>query len=194
MDSSPTRVQRFSSVVALILAVLFYGSAHSADSASDPSHRANVEELLVLMGVPEQVNNNAAKVVDLYAAKVTSDDVEGNVKELIEAYQKDLETIVDKVLGWDSLKTTYIGSYAARFSKDEVSEITNFMSSSTGRRFVETQFEIGTEIRQTTDHLVEADLSPLLKYLSGRLNEGLEKTNMLKKKEQQESALQEQNN
>lgn len=153
------------------------GEAHQHERAVQ--HNADIERMLVLMRVPDLVNQTAAEVIELYAAKITGENVDSNTKKLVTAYQKDLESIVSRVLSWDAIKSNYIKSYASRMSKLEVQAVIQFFESTHGQAFISHQTSATEELKQTTKHLVEADLSDPLNTLSAQLRAGLAKINDL---------------
>ena len=147
------------------------------------AHKQNVEQMLVLMNMPAQVDNAAQGVVERYSATVDPDKADKDLQKLITAYQKDLEKIILPTLGWGGLKTTYIYSYSKRLDEQEVAQITNFYSSVAGKKFIEIQSDATTEIQKITSHLVESDIQAPLAKLANMLKEGLKKHRTLKTSE-----------
>jgi len=153
------------------------GEVHQHEPTNQ--HNANVERMLELMRVPDQVNQAAADLVKLYSAKITGENIDSNTKNLIIAYQKDLEKIVSRVLSWDSIKPNYINSHANRMSELEVQAVIQFFESSYGQAFISHQNSATEELKQTTKHLVEADMAEPLAQLGKQLRDGLAKARVV---------------
>lgn len=145
------------------------GHTHTPDG----SHMQNVETMLELIGVPAQVNKVAADMMTLYSAKVDPGNKDPNVQKIVATYQDSVRGVVDQVLSWEALKTTYISSYAKRMSPEEVAAVSGFLLSPEGEKFSKVQQQASIEIQGTAKHLAEVDMAPALAKLTNRLREGL---------------------
>ena len=138
------------------------------------THEQNVETMLELMGVPAQVNLTASEVLKLYTAKVDIGNTDANIKMMVDAYQQDATQIIYSVLGWPSMKTTYISSYAKMMNEEDVAKVAGFLLSPGGQKFIASQASAGIEIGKITKHLMEADMAEPLLNLGKQLREGLD--------------------
>lgn len=161
------------------LPVLAAESSKSAVTHIDKHHKERVEQMLVLMGVPAQVNAAADNFKQIYSAKVDASQSDQNVVKVINAYQQDLGRLVDSVLGWDAIKQNYINVYARNLTPREVVYISAFLKSPSGVKFVSSQSAASQELINITEHLVEADLALPLKNLSIKLGDALTKLKVL---------------
>lgn len=171
--------------LAVIFTCALAFAAHAQSGGDEPEgvnaqHLEDVEELLELMGMPEQVNAAANRVLAQYSATVDEGNTDADLRKLVDAYQMDLEKIILPVLDWDGLKTTYIYSYSKRLNKKEVAKITKFYQSKAGQKFVSIQPESSAEIEKITRHLVESDIQEPLNALTRLFREGLAKHKTLK--------------
>lgn len=170
--------------------ILFMGGApHSgfADETGQPHehtkqdvHKANIEKMLEVIGVPSQVNQAAAGAIQLYSASVTDKEAGRLTKDLVAAYQKDLTAIVNSVLSWDALKPNYISTYAALMDETDVRQTLDFFESEIGQTYLRSQAQASSQIKVITTHLAEEDMAPLLIDLTKQLREGLTKVQSAK--------------
>lgn len=137
------------------------------------SHLQNVESMLELLGTPQQVNKVAADMMKLYSVKVDPGSIDPNMQKMLDAYQQAVSGVVNQVLGWGALKTTYINSYANRLSPQEVAAVSGFLLSPEGQKFSKVQQQAAADIQETTKHLAEVDMAPALTELATQLRLGL---------------------
>lgn len=151
--------------------------SHAQDAAKNPQqlHEENVEELLNLMGIPQQVDQAARDFMRLYAVRDALVGKNESYQKLIDVYHDSVEQVVLGVLSWQSMKGTYINSYARRMTAEEVTGVSNFLRSPPGQKFITTQQQVSGDIKEVTAHLAEADLTPALTRLRTALTEGIQK-------------------
>ena len=160
---------------------------HSHAEISADEHQTNVESLLTLMGIPEQVDQAARDFIRLYAVRDSLVGKNDSYQKILDTYHDAVEQLVTQILGWDSLKSTYVSSYAQNLAPAEAAAVKDFLESTDGQKFMATQKVVATDIQQVTAHLATADLQPALTQLRTTLEEGIRKLQA-----QQQSA--EQNN
>jgi hypothetical protein len=138
-------------------------------------HLENVEKMLLLMGVPSDVDRAAEGAMQLYSAKVTDKEADRITQEIVEAYQRDLRTIVMAVLSWEALKPNYINTYASLMSEDDVTQTLVFLESAVGQKYLQSQQQATVQIQEITSHLAQEDMAPLLIDLTKKLRDALTK-------------------
>lgn len=141
----------------------------------DKDLMANVEELLNVIGLPEQVDKTASEVLSAYSAKVVDDNLNEASKALVNQYQAEVSRLIMGVLSWEAMGPTYIAAYKSRLSAQNVEDALEFYRSESGEKFLAAQSGANLEAQQVATHLFEADLAAPLAEYARLLREGLAK-------------------
>ena len=144
------------------------------------AHSVQVERMLELMLVPDQVDKAANHVFKIYSAEVISNDVDENVRLIVDAYQKDLEALVYSVLGWERQKSIYVENYSARMNSQDVAAVIQFLESAPGKNLMVSQVSANEQIQQVVKHLVETNMSKPLVDLAKQFREIMADINVTK--------------
>ena len=131
--------------VSMILCAILLASAVGAQ-ADDESLRRATEELLAAM----KVHVTLLKSLEKQAA------AGGGSPEMLEATRKFYATYLD----WESLRPEMVAIYMAKFSEDELKELTAFYRTPAGRKLRETQPELSAAVlkivrARTIEHMAE---------------------------------------
>lgn len=167
------RGTHFFFVIVLALTGFYSVIGHAADSDSVQSHRDNIEQLLVAMGVPEQVNQSAAEVRDLYLVKVDENKADDQVKKMVGDYRQEINDLVANALSWDAVKSYYISVYAKQMTVAEIEAVMEFIYSPVGKKFVAGQGIANQEIREILKVELATKLTEPVRALSSDLRDAL---------------------
>lgn len=121
----------------ITLTIACFTSLHAADTASPTA--AATEELLKAMHVDQTVSAAIEKkkeaVINSMAALIPK-DAPPEVRKELEDKQAAVVDATFKQVTWDSVKGDYIQAYGA-FSEQELKEITAFLQTPAGQKFLE---------------------------------------------------------
>lgn len=181
LSSSTVRAKfRWAKRVSLLCVFFYHQPVSAQDITQSPEHLKNVERMLTQLGLPAQVDNSATSVLKLYRVSMAEENSNENFKRLLDVYHKDVERLINSVLGWEAQKDLYIQVYSERLTAEQVQKVESFLSSDHGSAFMRVQAEVGGLVSVTNRHLMEEDMSPKLKELGNQLKQGLA---MLKQQE-----------
>lgn len=106
-------------------------SSAFADSAS---HAGSAERFLQLANADRLAVPVYAQVQQMFAQRFAEAQAPDTKKALLERYQAQANTALDKAIGWDKLKPDLVALYTSQFSETELNQLIDFMSRHSARR------------------------------------------------------------
>jgi hypothetical protein len=112
--------------IACLAAIVLTMSA-AALNADEKSHRAAVEELLVLTKTPQNMKSSIDQILDLQIKQAP----------MLASLKEPMRKFFEKHLSYESLKEDLITMYVEEFSEDEVRDLIKFYQTPLGKKSVE---------------------------------------------------------
>ncbi len=135
----------------------------------------DVRQLLELMGVPEQLDQNAKIINETVKKQLGQTVVNDDLRPILDAFNSDLKKSIEQTISWAALKGSYISAYKNKLSPEDLQRGLEFLRSDSGKNFMQAQRLAAMEIKLLTDHLIQNDvINPLnqrLESLKEQLNE-----------------------
>ena len=130
------------SVVIIIFFSVFFSSNALADKAS---HRAAVEELLILSNQDKMVDQIWGKVSGILEKQYQKMGSPERLKPIFEKYNDKMFKVMEKELSFENMKEDLMEVYLHTFTEDEAIAITKFYKSPAGKIFLEKMPELANE-------------------------------------------------
>ncbi len=124
----------------IAVSLILVSSAWAGDS--DTKRVELAEELLVLMAVPEQIEQSFSMIKEMQVQQMRQLGVADEKIEEGVTYHDKVMDIIARELSWDKLKDEYVQIYADMFSKTQLRELIAFYESPTGKAYIDKTPEI----------------------------------------------------
>lgn len=140
-------------------------------AAAGNSHQNAAEEFLELTQIQRQLDVIAQQLLIPTASRLNKLQVNEAQAEIIKGYYDEIATLLKESISWENNKDSYIKIYTQHFSEKELNEITSFLSSDVGKKYLSNTNAINKEIAALTLEMVE-NLNP---EIQERLQEMVER-------------------
>ncbi|MCW8157565.1 DUF2059 domain-containing protein [Stutzerimonas stutzeri] len=150
---------------ALRSALLFIciSSSALADSAS---HAGSAERFLQLANADRLAVPVYAQVQQMFAQRFAEAQAPDSKKAMLERYQAQANTALDKAIGWDKLKPDLVALYTSQFSETELNQLIDFYQSPLGKKMLTKLPELNARSAQITQTKLEGAVPEVNKLLA----------------------------
>ncbi len=156
---STFRVQTLRAAALLIC----ISSSAFADSAS---HAGSAERFLQLANADRLAVPVYAQVQQMFAQRFAEAQAPDTKKALLERYQAQANTALDKAIGWDKLKPDLVALYTSQFSETELNQLIAFYESPLGKKMLSKLPELNARSAQLTQVKLESAVPEVNNLLS----------------------------
>ncbi len=147
----------------LCLSVFSFTKYVAADEAS---HSKAAEDFLLLMKVPEQLDEFYTQMMAMEEEQLQSMAPADKAEEVNKTAKDAMESIKTS-LSWDKIKNDYIETYTSAFSEAELNELVAFYKSEIGQKYI-------SKIPEVTEKLMtmsERRIQDLLPQIQEKINQ-----------------------
>lgn len=138
-------------------------SSAFADSAS---HAGSAERFLQLANADRLAVPVYAQVQQMFAQRFAEAQAPDTKKALLERYQAQANTALDKAIGWDKLKPDLVALYTSQFSEAELNQLIDFYESRLGKKMLSKLPELNARSAQLTQVKLESAVPEVNNLLS----------------------------
>jgi len=138
-------------------------SSAFADSAS---HAGSAERFLQLANADRLAVPVYAQVQQMFAQRFAEAQPPDTKKALLERYQAQANTALDKAIGWDKLKPDLVALYTSQFSEAELNQLIDFYESPLGKKMLSKLPELNARSAQLTQVKLESAVPEVNNLLS----------------------------
>ena len=142
---------------------VFVSSSALADSAS---HNGSAERFLQLANADRLAVPVYAQVQQMFAQRFSESQAPDSKKALLERYQAQADTALDKAIGWDKLKPDLVALYTSQFSETELNQLIDFYQSPLGKKMLTRLPELNARSAQLTQVKLESAVPEVNKLLA----------------------------
>jgi uncharacterized protein len=121
-------------------------------AATEETHLATAEELLILIGTDKLIETAKVKIHESYNREMNSNDVSDEKRAVYDEYREKVLALLEEKYSWASLKGEIAALYLRAFDEDELREIVQFYATPTGRKVLETMPLLREETLTIADH------------------------------------------
>ncbi|MFC0709191.1 DUF2059 domain-containing protein [Azorhizophilus paspali] len=144
-------MSRFRVLCAASLLLCVSGQA-LADAAS---HAAATEKFLQVVHADKLTVPVYAQVQQMFAQRFAEAKAPQSKQSLLERYQAQANTALDKAVGWDRLKPDMVKLYTSTFNESEMKELLVFYQSSLGQKVLQSMPALTAQSAQMTQAALE---------------------------------------
>ncbi len=145
------------------LVVACISSPVVADAAS---HAASAERFLQLANADRLAVSVYAQVQQMFEQRFMEAQAPEKQKALLERYQAQANTALDKAIGWEKLKPDLVDLYTSQFSETELNQLIDFYQSPVGKKMLGKLPELNARSAQLTQVKLESAVPEVNKLLS----------------------------
>lgn len=138
-------------------------SSAFADSAS---HAGSAERFLQLANADRLAVPVYAQVQQMFAQRFAEAQAPDTKKALLERYQAQANTALDKAIGWDKLKPDLVALYTSQFSEVELNQLIDFYESPLRKKMLSKLPELNARSAQLTQVKLESAVPEVNNLLS----------------------------
>lgn len=147
--------------VALLTNILWFGPIAAADT---DRHKA-AEELLDLTNAEKNLAEFRSQMATMIAAQVRNTAVPEAMRERLSRLQEKITALVFNELSFTKLRPSYVESYAATFTAEELNGLVEFFKTPVGRAYVDKMPMLSRHIMALAQTRV-VNIAPRIKTLS----------------------------
>jgi hypothetical protein len=145
-------------LIALLILSTTCLRAQTAAPAFTASHMKAAERMLIASGIQTNLQKLFTTIIETQSKRLP--------EEKRTAFTNVMNKFLGKYASWENLKTAFEPIYATEFSEDELNQISDFLTSSAGKKMVEKQpnlFKKGSEWGQKIFQEHQEELEQMMK-------------------------------
>ncbi len=124
--------------------------------ADDASHRAETEELLLLINADDSLQAVWGQVEAMMESQFAQMGGSDKQKPVFKKYIQKMRNVFEEEMGWDKIKHNFIDVYVKTYSEDEIHGILAFYQSPVGKKYAEKMPQLIKESMAITKKIMPA--------------------------------------